>query len=125
MSKVSFVSSTLATLLTLSFVVKGQQPSPTPSPRPSSGTSAESRNDSSVDQKSEPTPTPSPELDFWHQETMTGDWGGTRARWRERGVEMQFTLTGFVQGTAAGGLRQDTEGNGKFEAEFNIDLEKL
>ncbi|HKE59375.1 MAG TPA: carbohydrate porin [Pyrinomonadaceae bacterium] len=125
MSKVSFVSSTLAALLTLSFVVKGQQPSPTPSPKPSPGASLEIKHDSSVDQKSEPTPAPSPELDFWHQETMTGDWGGTRARWRERGFEMQFTLTQFVQGTAAGGLRRDTEGNGKFEAQFNIDLDKV
>src|SRR5215467_11619072 len=76
-AKVSFVSSTLAALLTLTFAIKGQQPSPTPFPKPSSRTSDEIRNDSSVDQKSEPTPAPSPELDFWHQETMTGDWGGT------------------------------------------------
>ncbi len=73
----------------------------------------------------EPSPTPSPEPDFREQETMTGDWGGTRARWRERGIEMTFILTGFVQGTASGGLRHDTEANGKFESEFNFDFEKL
>jgi porin len=56
---------------------------------------------------------------------MTGDWGGTRERWKEHGLEMQFTLTGFVQGTASGGLRRDTEWNGKFESTFDMDFEKL
>jgi len=56
---------------------------------------------------------------------MTGDWGGTRTRWQDRGVEMQFTLAGFVQGTASGGVRRETDGNGKFESEISLDLEKL
>ena len=56
---------------------------------------------------------------------MTGDWGGTRARWKDRGVDMQFTLAGFVQGTASGGLKHDTVLNGKFETKFDLDFEKL
>ena len=51
-------------------------------------------------------PTPSPEPDFWHRETMTGDWDGARARMEEKGVELEFKLTNFYQGVASGGTRQ-------------------
>ena len=70
-------------------------------------------------------PVASPEDNLWHRDELTGDWGGVRTRWKERGLEMTFSLAGFVQGTAAGGLRRDTEGNGKIESEFNLDFEKL
>src|SRR6185369_3604585 len=56
---------------------------------------------------------------------LTGDWGGTRARWKEHGLEMKFTLTGYVQGTVAGGVRHDTQWNGKFATEVKMDLGKL
>lgn len=56
---------------------------------------------------------------------MTGEWGGTRTRLKEHGLEMEFTLTGFAQGTASGGLKRDTVLNGKFESKFNLDFEKL
>ena len=119
------VSTMVCMVLTLTCTVRAQQPSPTPSSKPGAGTSDEIRNDPSASQKPDPTPTPSPELDFWHRETMTDDWGGMRARWKERGLEMQFTLTGFVQGTTSGGLRRETEWNGKFESKFSLDFEKL
>ena len=110
-SKTLIVSWMFWTILTLAGTLDAQQPSATPSPTP--------------DQKTESAPAPSPEADFWDQETMTGDWGGTRARWKERGVEITFTLAGFIQGTASGGLRRETEANGKFESEFYVDFEKL
>jgi len=56
---------------------------------------------------------------------MTGDWGGTRTRWKDRGLELEFDLAGFAQGTAAGGLRHQTVLNGKFESKLKFDLEKL
>lgn len=56
---------------------------------------------------------------------MTGDWLGARARWKERGVDMQFTLAGFVQGVASGGLKHSTVLNGKFDTKFDVDFEKL
>lgn len=71
------------------------------------------------------TPTPSPELHSSDQETMTGDWDGTRERWKEHGLEMEFKLTGFIQGTATGGLKRNTVLNGTFESTFNLDFEKL
>jgi porin len=83
------------------------------------------RSDPAADQASASGPAPSPEPDLWHQETMTGDWSGARERLKEHGIEMQFTLTGFAQGTASGGLERDTVVNGKFISKFNVDFEKL
>ena len=48
------------------------------------------------------TPDPPPALDFWHQETMTGDWGGTRSRWKEKGIELEFKYVGIFQSIASG-----------------------
>ena len=72
-----------------------------------------------------PSPEPSPELDLRHREAMSGDWDGTRTRWKEHGIEMQFILAGFVQGTASGGLQRHTVLNGKLESVVDIDFEKL
>ena len=72
-----------------------------------------------------PSETPAAETDFWHQEELTGDWGGRRSRWKEKGFEMEFRLTGYFQGTAAGGLRRDSEWNGTFKTKFKFDLGKL
>src|SRR5678816_1700520 len=52
------------------------------------------------------TPDPSPEPDFWHQETMTGDWGGTRSRWKEKGIDLEFKYVGIFQGIASGGTSE-------------------
>ena len=111
--KLCLVSILLCVILTLTFSVSAQL-SQTPSD-----------NSSLVQQKPDASPSPTPEVDFWYRETMTGDWGGTRTRWKQRGVDMQFTLAGFVQGTASGGLKRDTMLNGKLETNFDIDFEKL
>jgi hypothetical protein len=115
----------VCTILTLAYAVKGQKTTPTPFSKPSTRTSNGIKDDPPADQEPACVPAPSPELDLWHQETMTGDWGGTRARWKEHGLTMEFTLAGFVQGTASGGLKRDTILNGKFESKFDIDFEKL
>lgn len=122
-SNAVLVARVLCMILTLACAVIGQHPSPKPPSESSSRTSDEITNNPSADQK--PHPAPSPEIDFWHRQTMTGDWGVTRARWKEHGVEMEFTMTGFVQGTASGGLRRNTALNGKVESHFNLDFEKL
>lgn len=109
-------------LLVSDISVRPQDPTPTPSPAPASNT--KTKTDDAPKTSAAASPAPRPE-DIWHQEELTGDWGGTRSRWKEHGLEMKFTLTGFVQGTAAGGLRRDTEWNGKFETEVKMDLGKL
>ena len=105
--------------------------SPTPSPSHISVSSVATTDKVKSDAKAtaaslqEEEPTPTPEPDFWHQEELTGDWGGTRSRWKEKGVELEFKLSQFYQGVTRGGLRRDTEYNGKFQTVTKFDLGKL
>lgn len=104
----------LSTLFAINSAVRAQDPAPSPSPE-------------SAAPKPEPAAAaaPTPEPDFWHQEEMTGDWDGTRSRWKKKGVELEFKLTQFYQGVASGGIRNDSEYNGKFQTRFKFDLGKL
>ena len=68
---------------------------------------------------------PAPETDLSTRETMTGDWGGTRSRWKEKGIDLEFKLSNFVQGIASGGLSDDVEYTGKFEMTWKFDLGKV
>jgi porin len=70
-------------------------------------------------------PAPAPEPDFWHRETMTGDWGGTRSRWKEKGIDLEFKLINFYQGIASGGTNDNSEYTGKFETTWKFDLGKV
>ena len=116
----------LAALSVFGVEVYGQEP--TPSPAPATGEVAASTatgGGETTPQAASASPTPTPEPDFWHQEELTGDWGGERARLKEKGVELEFKLTQFYQGVASGGLRRSSEYNGKFETEFKFDFGKL
>jgi len=112
----------LCTVCAVGFGGWAQDPTPSPSTISKATDKAKTTADDAARTAAAQPPPPE---DIWHQEEATGDWGGKRARWKEHGLEMKFTLTGFVQGTAAGGLRHDTEWNGKFETEVNMDLGKM
>jgi porin len=56
---------------------------------------------------------------------MTGDWGGTRSRWKEKGVELEFKLNNFYQGIASGGTNNNAEHTGMFETTWKFDLGKV
>ena len=96
-----------------------------PSPTPQVAESAATPNGAAEKAAITATPAPSPEADFWHRETMTGDWGGTRTRWKESGVDLDFKLTHFYQAVTAGGTRHDNAYNGKFESTWKFDLGKI
>src|SRR5215813_9608033 len=56
---------------------------------------------------------------------MTGNWGGDRDRWKEKGFEVEASLTGFFQGNVSGGLRRTSTLNAAFKTTFKFDLGKL
>ena len=56
---------------------------------------------------------------------MTGDWGGTRSRWKEKGVELEFEYVGIVQGIASGGTSDQTTLTNKLETKWKFDLGKV
>src|SRR6476619_2275542 len=104
--------------------VYAQEPTPSPSPatREAAATNASG---AAEDAPKVAATTPAPEPDFWHRETMTGDWGGTRSRWKEKGIDLEFKLTNFYQGIASGGTNDNSEYTGKFETTWKFDLGKV
>jgi len=114
-----------AILIAAVSVIYGQ--SPTPSPATSTTPTAEKvKNDQQAAATSATAPAaPEPDPDFWTQQELTGDWGGTRSRWKEKGIELEFKLSNFFQGVASGGLREESEYNGKFEYTMKFDLGKV
>ena len=103
-----------------------QEPDQSPSVGPTPSTPDKTKSETPpVANSQDAKPAATPEPDFWHQETMTGDWGRTRSRWKEKGVELEFKSTNFYQGVASGGIREGSEYNGKFEMWWKFDLGKV
>jgi len=73
----------------------------------------------------DPVPREAPKPDVLHQEELTGDWGGTRTRWKDKGVELESSLSQFFQGVAAGGTETGSEYNGTAQAALKFDFGKL
>jgi porin len=97
-----------------------QEAASNPTPSPTTATSK-------VQEGAAPATTKpaAPEPDFWTQETMTGDWGGTRSRWKEKGIELEFKYVGIFQGIASGGLDDRTSLTNKLETTWKFDLGKV
>ena len=60
-----------------------------------------------------------------HQEELTGNWGGLRTRWKDKGVVLDSSLTQFYQGVASGGTDTGSEYNGTAQARLEFDFGKL
>jgi porin len=114
-----------AVLVAVLSVAYGQ--SSTPSPATSTTPTAEKVTSDQQASANTTTPpaTPAPEPNFWTQPELTGDWGGARSRWKEKGIELEFKLSNFFQGVASGGLEEGSEYNGKFEFTMKFDLGKV
>jgi porin len=68
---------------------------------------------------------PAADPDLLHRDTLTGDWNGTRTRWKDKGVDVTSSLTQFFQGVSSGGTETTSEYNGTAQARFEVDLGKL
>ena len=99
--------------------VHAQEPAPPPSPSLPSAVSQPAPSPPAA------TPAPTPKPDFWHRETMTGDWAGDRTRLKGEGLEIDMELASFYQGTTSGGVRHDSVYNGKLEFALKLDFGKM
>jgi porin len=61
---------------------------------------------------------------FWERDLLTGDWGGTRTDWENRGVRLGANYTGELLGNISGGVRRGAIYEGRLELLLNLDLEK-
>ena len=59
------------------------------------------------------------------QEELSGDWGGLRTRWKDKGVVLDSSLTQFYQGVASGGTETGSEYNATAQATLEFDFGKL
>lgn len=67
------------------------------------------------------TPTVSSDSSLLNSSRLTGDWGGLRSDWEEKGWEFNLFNTQFYQGVASGGLEQEWAYGGKLD--YLIDLD--
>lgn len=63
--------------------------------------------------------------DWWHQQGMTGDWGGVRSRWRDAGVDIFSSYTVQTADIVKGGAKQGTSTNNQVILGANFDMSKL
>lgn len=61
----------------------------------------------------------------WKDDTLTGDWGGARQSWYEKGVEIGLTHKSDVLANVSGGLKHGAAWLGHTEARVKLDLGKL
>lgn len=74
-------------------------------------------------QAQEPSDTAPP--DFWHRDTLTGDWGSRRAALADQGIAISAAYTAEVFANVQGGIKRGATYDGLFLPQVEIDLEKL
>ena len=70
-------------------------------------------------------PTPDYSGDLWTRPVMTGDWGGTRNEWANKGFTVDLTLVQVGQGVLSGGLNKEWEYAGRYDIVLNLDTGKM
>src|SRR5499433_2269563 len=63
--------------------------------------------------------------DIWSRSTLTGDWGGFRNEWAEKGVTFDFNITQIGQGVVNGGTSGAWQYGGRGDLTINLDSQKL
>ncbi len=69
-------------------------------------------------------PIPSYSGDLWERAALTGDWGGSRTRLAERGIQLDATLQQYLQGVVDGGRSTGWEYSGTADFRFKLDTSK-
>ncbi len=63
--------------------------------------------------------------DIWTRATLTGDWDGLRSRLERNGVGFNLNYITEIFANVHGGIRRGSTGNGLFQPQMDVDLEKL
>src|SRR5499433_3376116 len=63
--------------------------------------------------------------DFWSRSTLTGDWGGLRNEWAQKGVTIDLNVTQIGQGVVNGGKSSAWQYGGRGDLTINLDSQKL
>ena len=68
---------------------------------------------------------PQTEETIWNRDKLTGDWGGSRTKLTDKGVDFEFRLSQYYQGVTSGGVNENSEYGGTMDYRLNIDAGKL
>jgi porin len=63
--------------------------------------------------------------DLWNRSTLTGDWGGLRNEWAQKGITFDFSITQVGQGVVNGGKSGAWQYGGRGDLTINLDSQKL
>src|SRR5215813_10789759 len=63
--------------------------------------------------------------DIWSRSTLTGDWGGFRNEWAQKGVTIDLNVTQIGQGVVNGGKSGAWQHGGRGDLTINLDSQKL
>jgi porin len=63
--------------------------------------------------------------DLWNRSTLTGDWGGFRNEWAQKGITFDFNITQIGQGVVNGGKSGAWQYGGRGDLVINLDSQKL
>lgn len=63
--------------------------------------------------------------DFWHRDTLTGDWGGLRTTLADQGIAISASYTAEVWGDVAGGIKRGATLDGAFLPQIDVNLDTL
>ena len=64
-------------------------------------------------------------LPNWKEDTLTGDWGGTRANLYKTGIDLGFSHRSDFLANTSGGLERGSAWLGRTDARLSLDLDKL
>jgi porin len=70
-------------------------------------------------------PIPAYTGDIWTRAFLTGDWGGTRADWANKGIQFQVDWNQYVQGVVDGGRDETTRYGGNLDYLLHLDLMRM
>jgi porin len=63
--------------------------------------------------------------DIWSRDYLTGDWGGKRTDWADKGVQFEFEFMQYGQKVTKGGVDKSAAWGGKQNYILHLDLDKM
>jgi porin len=70
-------------------------------------------------------PVPDYSGDLWTRTHLTGDWGGVRQDWAEKGIIFEIDWYQAYQGVVDGGIREDAEYSTNLDYHLKLDLMRM
>jgi len=70
-------------------------------------------------------PVPDYSGDLWSRSRLTGDWGGLRQDWANRGVTLEFDWYQSYQDIVDGGTSEDSESTANLDYRMRLDLQRI